>query len=54
MKLEVGKKYKWKHESHTLIYVGKNKGWYQFSLVNTDELWCECLDSDLHLMEKCK
>ena len=51
MKLEVGKKYKWKHEPQVLIYVGKNNGWHQFALVNTDELWCECLDSDLKLME---
>ena len=53
MKLEIGKKYKWKHESQVLIYVGKNNGWHQFALFNTDELWCECLDSDLKLMEKC-
>lgn len=53
MNLETGEKYKWKHEPHTLIYVGKNNGWHQFALVNTDELWCEVLDSDLKLMEKC-
>lgn len=51
MILEIGKKYKWKHESRTLIYVCKNGLWNQFALLNTNELWCEVLDSDLHLME---
>lgn len=49
MKLEVGKKYKWKHDQHTLTYVGKKDGWHQFTLDNS--VWCECLDSDLYLME---
>ena len=52
MKLEIGKKYKWKHEPQILTYVGKSNGWHQFALVNTDELWCEVLDFDLHLMEE--
>ncbi len=52
MKLVIGNKYKWKHESKTLVYIGKNGNWHQFSLFNTNELWCEVLDSDLHLMEE--
>ena len=54
MKLIVGNKYKWKHESKTLVYVGKNGNWHQCSLYNTEELWCEVLDSDLYLMEDVK
>ena len=49
MKLEIGKKYKWKHEPQVLIYVGNKNGWYQFAL--DGRVWCECLDSDLKLME---
>lgn len=52
MKLVIGNIYKWKHESSRLIYVGKQGSWNQFSLENTDELWCEVLDSDLYLMEE--
>ena len=49
MKLEIGSKYKWKHESQILTYVGKKNGWHQFTL--NGKVWCEVLDSDLKLME---
>ena len=49
MKLETGKKYKWKHEPQILYYIGKKNGWHQFTL--DGKVWCECLDSDLKLME---
>lgn len=52
MKLEIGKKYKWKHEPQVLIYAGNKNGWHQFTL--DEKVWCECLDSDLHLMEQCQ
>lgn len=52
MKLVLGSKYKWKHEAKTLVYVGRVHGWNQFALYNTDELWCEVSDADLHLMEE--
>lgn len=51
MKLEIGKKYKWKHEPQILTYIGKKNGWHQFTL--NGSVWCECLDSDLGLMEQC-
>ena len=52
MILIIGNRYKWKHEPQELIYVGKKLGWHQFTLL--DRLWCEALDSDLHLMEEVK
>ena len=51
MNLETGNKYKWKHETQRLVYVGKCGVWYQFALENTDELWCEVLQQDLSIME---
>lgn len=53
LNLVIGDKYKWKHETKTLVYVGKCGVWNQFSLPSTNELWCEVLDSDLYLMERC-
>ena len=52
MKLIIGNKYKWKHESQVLFYIGKKNGWHQFNLDSS--VWCEVLDSDLHLMEEIK
>ena len=49
MKLVIGGKYKWKHEPQILHYVGKKNGWHQFTL--NGAVWCEVLDTDLHLME---
>lgn len=51
MKLEIGKKYKWKHENRILIFACKNGVWNQFVLEGVVGVWCEVLDSDLHLME---
>ena len=52
MDLVIGEKYKWKHEPQELYYVGEKNGWHQFKLCGTGILWCECLDSDLFLMER--
>ena len=49
VKLIIGNKYKWKHEPQILYYIGKKNGWYQFTL--NGFVWCECLDTDLSLME---
>lgn len=49
LKLEIGKKYKWRHEPQVLVYIGIKNGWHQFTL--KDCVWCECLDSDLPYME---
>ena len=53
MNLIVGNKYKWKHESQELEYLGKKDGWYQFALFDQKVVWCEVLGSDLTLMEPC-
>lgn len=50
MNLIIGNKYKWKHESHILTYIGIKQGWHQFTLNNS--VWCEILDSDLFLLEE--
>ena len=50
MNLIIGDKYKWKHEPQILTYIGKKRGWHQFTL--NGAVWCEALDSDLHLMEE--
>lgn len=52
MNLIIGDKYKWKHEDQILVYVGIKNGWHQFNL--NESLWCECLDSDLLLIEVVK
>ena len=52
MKLIFGNKYKWKHDIQVLTYIGKKGGWNQFTL--SSNVYCEVLDSDLHLMEEVK
>lgn len=52
MRLVIGNKYKWKHVNVILIYTGKVAMWNQFALETDGSLWCEVLDSDLHLMEE--
>lgn len=52
MKLIIGEKYKWKHEDIILVYIGRNGNWNVFDNLATGKIWCEVLDSDLHLMEK--
>lgn len=56
-KLIKGKKYNWRNQPERLIYLGKNWSgngyWHQFAKVETPtEVWCECLDSDLELIEE--
>lgn len=52
MNLIIGNKYRWKHESKTLVYLGFVDGWHQFASEDRDMLWCEVLDSDLYLMQE--
>lgn len=55
MKLIVGNKYAWNCANEKLIYIGKKGGWNQFALIEEpDRVWCEVLDSDLHLMGELK
>jgi hypothetical protein len=52
MRLVIGNKYKWKHDAKQMIFIGKYGYWNQFSLDGSQKVWCEVLDSDLHLMEE--
>lgn len=52
--LEVGGKYNWKWQEERLEYIGKEGNWNQFIKVGDKDrvVWCEVLDSDLHMMEE--
>lgn len=57
--MEVGKFYNWKGQRERLIYLGYNFSgngyWHQFALIDSpNRVWCECLDSDLHMIEETK
>lgn len=57
--LEIGKPYNWKNQPEKLLFRGHNFSgngfWYQFVLVEKpDEIWCECLASDLSGIEPTK
>lgn len=47
--------YNWINQKEKLIYIGMDGCWYQFAKVeNPNVVWCEVLDSDLHLIEETK
>jgi hypothetical protein len=59
MDMIVGNKYKWKCGPEILTYLGYNWSgngyWHQFALVEKpDEVWCEVLGCDLHMLEEVK
>lgn len=54
MKLVIGNKYKWKHETLELVFLGRKGQWNVFASCKTNKVWCEVLDSDLHLIEAVK
>jgi hypothetical protein len=54
MELEIGKSYKWKHDSHQLVYLSQKGLWHQFALIGTTKVWCEVVDEDLHMIEEIK
>lgn len=52
-----GKKYNWIDQPDRLVYLGGNWSgngyWHQFAKVDSpDVVWCECLYSDLKLIEE--
>lgn len=56
MKLVIGGPYNWIGQPERLVYLGKNWSgngyWHQFAKVeNPSVVWCEILDSDLHMIE---
>ena len=56
--LTIGGKYNFKHQPERLNYIGKNWSgngyWHQFEKVGEQGVWCELLDSDLHMIEETK
>ena len=52
-KLKLYERYNWKNQPERLIYIGKKGNWHQFVKVDArDIVWCEVLDSDLHMFEE--
>lgn len=54
--MQVGGRYKWKHQDERLVYLGVewsgNRFWHQFALVDDlAKVWCEVPSSDLHMFE---
>ena len=48
-----GEEYNFKHQpADRLIYIGKKHNWHQFERIGSRGVWCELLDTDLHLIEK--
>ena len=59
IELKKGEKYNWINQKERLIYKGLNFSgngfWYQFALIESpEEIWCECLPSDLIGIEPTK
>ena len=52
MDLVYGGKYNFKHQPERLKYIGKHEGWHQFEKAGVHGVWCELLDSDLHMIEE--
>lgn len=53
--LKIGNYYNWKYQPERLVYLGKNGMWHQFAERSKPrDVWCECLDSDLELIEETK
>ena len=53
----VGGRYNWRSQSERLVYLGRNWSgngyWHQFAKIETpNTVWCEVLDSDLHMIEE--
>ena len=55
--MKIGGKYNWKSQPDRLIYLGRNWSgngyWHQFKKIGDPRpVWCEVLDSDLHMLEE--
>ncbi len=53
--LIIGGNYKFKGQSEKLKYIGHNWSgngyWHQFEKIGEQGVWCELLNSDLHMLE---
>lgn len=53
--LIIGGKYNWIHQPERLIYVGVQRGWYQFQKIGDPRpVWCEVRAEDLTSFEESK
>lgn len=53
MTLNIGEMYQFKGGREKIVYVGDYGRWHQFELDGkAGVIWCELLDTDLHLIEK--
>lgn len=53
MDMIINGNYNWRHRPDRLIYLGKKGNWHQFKKINDSrDVWCEVLDSDLHMLER--
>ncbi len=56
MKMKLHGMYKFRHQPEILKYLGHNFSgngyWHQFEKIGEQGVWCELLDSDLHLIEE--
>lgn len=56
--LKVGGRYNWRNQAERLVYVGPSLSpgqgrWHQFEKVGEPgAVWCEVLDTDLHMIEE--
>ena len=56
--MKVGGRYNWRGQPERLVYIGRNRDpgqgrWHQFEKVEEPGVvWCEVLDSDLHMIEE--
>lgn len=55
--MKIGGYYNWYGQSERLVYLGRNWSgngyWHQFAKVESPTIvWCEILDSDLHMIEE--
>lgn len=55
--MEIDKRYNWKGHPERMVFLGRNwsgNGWWnQFAKIESpSEVWCEVLDSDLHMIEE--
>jgi len=53
LNLKTGGFYNWKGQPERLVYLGRSRGWHQFSKVDSPErIWCEVLETDLAYFEE--
>lgn len=51
--MKIGGKYNWINQDEKLIYLGKERCWNRFALVEYPEIvWCEVLDCHLRYIEE--